>query len=82
MNCSEWEERLALDAGEDLGEAERAAVERHVSECAGCQVFLSGLKGSLARLKEAHEEPVAEPHFAAVRARVLSQLRREGGGSV
>jgi len=77
MNCREWEERLALYAGNDLGAAERAALERHLSECAGCQVFLSGLKDSLERLKEAHEDPLAEPHFAAVRARVLSGLRHE-----
>ncbi len=77
MNCRDWEERLALYAGGDLGAPERAAVERHLGECAGCQVFLSGVTEGLRILKEAHTEQPAEAHFAAVRARVLAQVRRE-----
>jgi hypothetical protein len=77
MNCREWEERLALYAGDDLDSASHTEVERHVTECAGCQVFLSGLKDSLERLKEAHADPVGEAHLAAVRARVLARVRRD-----
>ena len=77
MNCREWEERLALYAGDDLSAPERAEVERHAGECAGCQVFLSGLNAALETLKGAHADPVAEAHYAAVRARVISDLRRE-----
>jgi anti-sigma factor RsiW len=74
MNCSDWEERVALHAGGDLPPAEAAAVERHLRECAGCQVLASGLKQSLALLKEAHDEPLAVAHFSAVRARVVAEL--------
>ena len=77
MNCSIWEERIALYAGSDLTAAEASEVERHVGDCAGCQVLLSGLRESLELLRETHAEPVAEAHFAAVRARVLSELERE-----
>lgn len=76
MSCVEWEERIALYAGGDLAAAEEQAVERHVAECAGCQVLLSGLRESLALVREAHSEPVGEAHFAAVRARVLAELER------
>ncbi|HYW42751.1 MAG TPA: zf-HC2 domain-containing protein [Bryobacteraceae bacterium] len=75
MNCRDWEERLALYAGDDLAPAERAAVERHLGECAGCQVFLSGLKAGIDTLREAHEDGPSEAHLAAVRARVLADLR-------
>ena len=81
MNCSDWEERIALHAGGDLPRAEAAKVERHLRECAGCQVVASGLKESLALLKEAHHEPLAPAHFSAVRARVVAELeqaRRRG----
>ena len=77
MNCSDWEERIALHAGGDLPPAEAAEVERHLRECAGCQVLASGLKQSLAVLKEAHAEPLAAAHFSAVRARVVAELERE-----
>jgi len=76
MNCVDWEERIALYAGGDLDSREAQAVERHLSECAGCQAVLSGLRESLALAREAHAEPVEAAHFAAVRARVLAELER------
>ena len=77
MNCGEWEERLALYAAGDLPPGEAVLAERHLGECAGCQVFLSGLKQGLESLQAAHAEPINPAHFAAVRARVLAQLERE-----
>ena len=77
MNCSHWEERIALHAGGDLPPAEAVEVERHLRECAGCQVLASGLQRSLALLREAHDEPLAEAHFSAVRARVVAELEQE-----
>lgn len=74
MNCVDWEERIALYAGGDLAPAEAVEVERHVADCAGCQVLLSGLRESLALVRDVHGEPIEEAHFAAVRARVLSEL--------
>ena len=76
MNCSDWEERIALHAGGDLPSEEAAEVERHLRECAGCQVLASGLKQSLALLKEAHDEPLAPAQFSAVRARVVAELEQ------
>jgi len=76
MNCGEWEERIALYAGGDLPPSEAQAVEQHVAECAGCQMSLSGLRGSMEWLREAHGEPVDAAHFTAVRARVLAELDR------
>jgi anti-sigma factor RsiW len=76
MNCGDWEERIALYAGGDLPAAEASGVERHVAECAGCQLLLSGLRESLELLRETHAEPVEAAHYAAVRARVLSELER------
>ena len=76
MNCAEWEERVALYAGGDLGAEEAATVERHVGECTGCQVFLSGLTQGLAVLREAHGETALAAAGAAVRARVMARLER------
>jgi hypothetical protein len=58
-----------------LPPAEGAGVERHLAECIACQVFASGLKEILALLKEMHQEPIADAHLFAVRARVLGELR-------
>ena len=80
MNCVEWQERIALYAGGDGTPAESAMVERHIGECAGCQVFWSGMKESLAVLREVHAELPDAAHFAAVRARVIGELERSSGG--
>ena len=77
MNCRDWEERIVLHAGGDLPSAEAAEVERHLRECAGCQMLASGLKQSLALLKEAHDEPLAPVHFSTVRARVMAELEQK-----
>ena len=76
MNCGAWEERVALYAGGDLAAEDALAVERHVAECAGCQILLGGLRESQAWLREAHAEPVEAAHLAAVRARVLAELEQ------
>jgi hypothetical protein len=77
MSCSEWEERIALHAGGDLSPVDAEAVERHVAECATCQELLSGLRQSEELLRGAHAEPVDSAHYAAVRARVMSELAGE-----
>ena len=77
MNCSDWEERIALHAGGDLPPAEAAEVERHLRECAGCQVLASELQQSLAWLKEEHDEPLPGAHFLAVRARVVAERENQ-----
>jgi anti-sigma factor RsiW len=74
MNCRNWEERIALYAGGDLREPETAEVDRHLADCEGCRDFAAGLKESLQLMRNVHEEPVAEAHFAAVRARVMGEL--------
>ncbi|SPE32115.1 conserved hypothetical protein [Candidatus Sulfopaludibacter sp. SbA6] len=77
MNCTDWEERLALYAGGDLAPAKAAEVEHHLAECAGCQLFASGLRAGLELLQDAHDEALDPAHFAAVRSRVRAQLERE-----
>jgi hypothetical protein len=68
MNCRDWEERIA-------GDLDDAAAEAHIAECPGCQVFASGLRQTLAELRSAHAEEIAPAHYAAVRARVMAELR-------
>ena len=74
MNCGNWEERIALYLGGDLDAAESAEVERHLGECVGCQVFASGMKDTLAFLRDVHREEIAPAHFTAMRTRVLERL--------
>lgn len=74
MNCSNWEERIALYAGGDLPAEDAAAVEHHLGECPGCQVFASGVKESVGLLRAAGQEPLPDAYCSAVRARVLATL--------
>lgn len=77
MHCKDWEERVALHVGGDLAAADAAGVERHLAECAGCQVFWSGMKESLELLHGAHAEALAPGIYTAVRGRVLGDLQAE-----
>lgn len=77
MSCGDWEERIALRAGGDLGQEEAAAVDHHLAECAQCRETAAAYGWGLDLLRETHGEPIPEAHFAAVRARVLAELGRE-----
>lgn len=68
MNCREWEERIA-------GDLKDTAAVRHIADCPGCQVFASGLRQTLDELRAAHAEEIAPAYYAAVRARVMAELR-------
>jgi anti-sigma factor RsiW len=72
MNCVEWEERIALAAGGDLSDP---ATDRHLADCPGCQLLLSGLRQTLSDLRDAPDE-IAPAHYAALRARVLAEVAR------
>jgi hypothetical protein len=84
MNCTAWEERIALHAGGDLPAGEAVEVERHLGECAGCQVLWSGLRESLDTLRaahQAHQDTLGPAHFT----RSTDGCRRSwsgGGGAV
>jgi anti-sigma factor RsiW len=77
MTCKDWEERIALHAGGDLPAAEAAEVEAHLEACDECRGVAVAFGAGLELLREAHREPLGEAHYAAVRARVLSELQRE-----
>ena len=76
MNCVEWEERVALHAGGDVTGDEGLEVERHLADCSACQLLWSGVRQSLAALRDAHAELPAAAHFTAVRSRVMADLER------
>ena len=76
MNCSVWEERIALYQGGDLPAGQMEEVERHLCECAGCQIFAGGLKETLQVLRASHADVPAGAHFTAVRARVLAEVKK------
>jgi hypothetical protein len=77
MNCTQWEERVALFAGGDLAAAEAAEVERHLAGCADCSEFHDGLCATLDTLHEEHHTEIASVHFTAVRTAVISEIQRE-----
>jgi hypothetical protein len=63
-----------------LPAGEAVEVERHLGECAGCQVLWRGLRESLETLRAAHrsdqQDTLGPAHFTAVRGRVLAELAR------
>jgi anti-sigma factor RsiW len=79
VNCTEWEERIALHAEGDLPQQERPAAEQHLGECPNCRKFLEELKQSLGALRAAHAEPPAASAFTVVRAQVLAEIGQPRG---
>jgi hypothetical protein len=77
MHCKNWEERVALHVGGDLAAADAAGVERHLAECAACQVFWSEMKESLEMLQGAHAEALTPGIYKAVRERVMGHLESD-----
>ena len=77
MNCSEWEERIALLVEVDLPAVDAAQTRRHLEECAACREFAAGVEGDLATLRAAHHEPIAPAAYAAVRNAVLERIERK-----
>ena len=77
MTCKDWEERIALHAGGDLPAADAAELEAHMAACEGCRGVAGTYGAGLELLREAHREPIGEAHYAAVRARVLAELRQD-----
>ncbi len=67
-NCREWRERIA-------GDPDDSAAAQHSAVCDDCREFAKGLGEALAELREAHSEEVPPAVYAAVRARVLAELR-------
>lgn len=76
MSCTNWEERIALHAGGDLPQAEVAEVKAHLAACEGCRAVAATYGAGIEWMREAHGEPITPAHYAAVRARVLEELRR------
>ena len=76
MNCVDWEERIALHAGGDLAPAEAAEVDRHLAACPGCRGFSTGLRDTLAGLRDTHSEAIPAAAFTAVRAGVIAEIER------
>jgi len=64
MNCSEWEQEIAV-------ESESAELAEHLKACERCREFAQELEQNAAALRELSIPPAA---FAAVRQGVLSEI--------
>jgi len=71
MTCTRYENDLALYVEHDLADAEAAAVESHLRECAMCPSFLAELRASQAQLKDLASEEMEAEALAAVRVRLV-----------
>jgi hypothetical protein len=71
MTCMRYEKELALYVEHDLADADAAAVEAHLRECATCPSFLAELRASQAQLKDLASEEMEAEALAAVRVRLV-----------
>ncbi|HEU0107016.1 MAG TPA: zf-HC2 domain-containing protein [Vicinamibacteria bacterium] len=71
MTCTRYEADLALYVEHDLADADAAAVEAHLRECATCPPFLAELRASQAQLKDLASEEMEAEALAAVRVRLV-----------
>jgi len=78
MKCEEFE-TIGLDAGRDasLSEAERAAVEEHVSSCGRCAALQSSWQEARMELRALAEETSSAQAPARVEMRLRQELRTQ-----
>lgn len=76
MNCADRELQIALYAGGDLPAGEITEVEQHLAACPDCRLSMAFYAANCAALAEAAVD-AGEVAAAAVRRRVMSQLRGE-----
>ena len=81
MTCTHYEKDLALYVEHDLADADAAAVEAHLWECATCPSFLAELRASQAWVKDLAAEEIDSEALAAMRVRTIvaaARARRSG----
>ncbi len=83
MTCAEFEILLADYLDNTLGAPERAALEAHVSSCAGCRDLLNDASGALSFLQRAEEveippELVTRIAYQAPAGRLRDPFERQG----
>ncbi len=75
MNCSDFEQQIALYVEEDLSAAECGRVEAHLRECSTCWDLAEDLKESQAVFKSIRQDIPNATALSALRERVLSRVR-------
>lgn len=83
MNCAEFDILLADYLDDTLGAPERAALEAHLSSCAGCRNLLADANGALSFLRRAEEvemppELVTRIAYQAPVGRLRNPFERQG----
>ena len=76
MTCTRYETDLALYVEHDLADADAAAVETHLRECATCPPFLAELRASQAWVKDLAAEELDSEALAAMRVRTIVAAAR------
>lgn len=76
MSCEDYRERIALLAGGELPDAERAEVERHLAECEECHELAAELGEVRELLGALAQESASEAVLAEVRSGVSEQIAR------
>jgi hypothetical protein len=75
MNCREFEDRIALYAGDDLPAEDAAEVERHLGQCPECARFAEEMRESQVSLKLLSNSAPGP----MVRGRVMQAVDRRPG---
>jgi anti-sigma factor RsiW len=78
-----WTDRLSEYLDDELPAAERAALEGHLADCAGCRAVLVELGAVVARAGALDERPPREELWSGIAARIGSPVaaRRLGGAA-
>jgi anti-sigma factor RsiW len=74
MNCEDAYAVAALAASGDAAPAELHALETHTAVCAACRAEVAGFKALRGRLRGMREAAAPDSAYAAVRARVVSEI--------
>jgi anti-sigma factor RsiW len=75
MNCEEAWVAAALAASGDATQAELRTLETHTAGCAACLAEVAGFETLCSQLHQMREVSAPDSVYAAVRARVVSEIQ-------
>lgn len=75
MNCTDFQEQIALYVGGDLLEKEQVLVEKHLASCERCAKFMVDLEESQLALVKFGQIDLPETIFTNLRISVMAEIR-------
>ncbi|MGD2294550.1 MAG: zf-HC2 domain-containing protein [Candidatus Aminicenantes bacterium] len=77
MRCKKFKENIVLDLYAELGEREKAELEKHLTECTACAKDYAYSKNVFQAIQEADTEDIPEPEWGVSWGQISSAIQQK-----